>query len=69
MSFPIEDRATAEAVIAHLQRQASAHQVSLPTPPAEPTGCCDSDCAECVWLGWYAEVAYWRDEAGLILEP
>ena len=63
MDFPIEDRPTAQAVIDHLQQQASREGVRLPEPPPLPEGCCERDCAECVWNGYYAAVTYWRDEA------
>jgi hypothetical protein len=32
-------------------------------------GCCGRGCNGCVWEGYFAAVAYWRDEALLILEP
>lgn len=35
--------------------------------PPEPTSCCGRGCNGCVWEGWYDAVAYWRDEALLIL--
>lgn len=58
---PAEARALMQAVLA----SASARGVALPPAPTEPDNCCANDCVECVWLGHYAELAYWRDEAVL----
>ena len=30
--------------------------------------CCGRGCNGCVWEGWLAAVAYWRDEASLLLD-
>ncbi|HRH16297.1 MAG TPA: oxidoreductase-like domain-containing protein [Aquabacterium sp.] len=40
---------------------------TLRQPPPEPTTCCGRGCNGCVWEGWYEAVAYWREEALLIL--
>lgn len=69
MSFQITDRDTGLAVIAHLQQRAKSAGIELNEPPPEPEGCCGNDCSDCVWDGWYDEVAYWRDEAEFALDP
>ena len=69
MSFEIDDHATALAVIGHLQQRARAAGAALREPPPDPVGCCGRGCNGCVWEGYFAAVAYWRDEALLILEP
>ena len=68
MDFPITDRGTAQAVIRHLQQRASAAAAELREPPPEPEGCCERGCQGCVWEGYFDAVAYWRDEALLVLE-
>jgi hypothetical protein len=55
----------AKALVQAVQASAQARGVDLPSPPAEPDNCCGNDCVECVWLGHYSEVSYWRDEAVL----
>ena len=67
---PITDRASAVAVRRELQALAAQRGVALGEPPEEPDNCCDSGCeAACVWETFYAEMAYWRDESLLRLQP
>ena len=61
------DLASAQALIAAVQLEAAARQLALRMPPPEPTACCGRGCNGCVWEGWLAAVAYWRDEATLLL--
>ncbi|MES2089951.1 MAG: oxidoreductase-like domain-containing protein [Pseudomonadota bacterium] len=67
MDLTLTDRESALAIFAALQAQAQQRGITLRTPPPEPTSCCGRGCNGCVWEGYYAAVAYWRDEALLRL--
>jgi len=61
------DLASAEALIGRIQALLAAHDLAMRAPPPPPTTCCGRGCNGCVWEGWLAAVAYWRDEASLVL--
>ncbi len=67
MNLPITDRDAAQAMFRELLARAAQQGQTLRQPPAEPTSCCGRGCNGCVWDGWYEAVAYWREEALLIL--
>lgn len=60
--------ADTQAMFAALQARAQAAGVALRSPPPLPTACCGRGCNGCVWEGFYAAAAYWREEMERLLQ-
>ena len=65
---PATDQASAQALFAQLQQALQAAGMSMRRPPPEPMACCGRGCNGCVWEGFFAAAAYWREEALLRLQ-
>ena len=65
---PLTDRAVAATLIAAILEEARLRALTLEfPPPPQPTACCGRGCNGCVWEGYFAALAYWRERAAFTL--
>jgi hypothetical protein len=62
------DRETTRTMFHTLGALAQTRGLALRAPPPEPAGCCGRGCNGCVWEGFYAVAAFWREDALLALQ-
>lgn len=64
---PLADLPSCLAVVAYLCSVANQQGLDLEAafraPPPQPTDCCERGCNGCVWEGYCAATAQWRDDA------
>lgn len=65
--LPLDDSATARALIAHLRGLALRHGIELDSalgpPPTIPAACCAHGCDDCGWEGYFTALQHWRGDA------
>ncbi len=64
----VGDAASAQSMFVLGFALAQERALTLRSPPPEPTTCCGRGCNGCVWEGFVAAAAYWREEALLTLQ-
>jgi hypothetical protein len=67
LGMPLAQASDADRVFAALQAMALQHATPLRAPPPHPTSCCGRGCNGCVWEGFMAAAAFWREDAVLAL--
>ncbi|WP_409997541.1 oxidoreductase-like domain-containing protein [Curvibacter sp. APW13] len=60
---PLQCAEDADQMFQGLQTLANARGVTLRPPPPHPTSCCGRGCNGCVWEGFLAAAAFWREDA------
>ena len=66
--MPLNDGPSSQVLFVEAQALALQLGVSLRKPPPEPTTCCGRGCNGCVWEGFIAAAAYWREDALQVLQ-
>ena len=59
--------ADAQTIVRETEALLSQRMLCHRPPPPVPTVCCGRGCNGCVWEGYYAALARWRDDARELL--
>jgi len=66
---PLASLPEAEAAIEEILEALGPRAEGFRHPPPPPTTCCGRGCNGCVWEGYYAALAFWREDALARLRP
>jgi len=65
-ALPMNNLDDAQTIVREIEAMLGQRQLSLRPPPPVPSACCGVGCSNCVWQGYFAALAGWRDQARIL---